>query len=78
MSLQKPEGSYLTEEAARAKARRFVKGSATFQYDGYDLTYQERSIPTSLDVSIATPSFLLSRQAGYGDRSGEMVAQVSL
>ncbi len=67
----------MNEEAARELAGKFVKGEATFKFDGMDDTFKLVDTTT-----LRTPYAWLftfrfdSRHAGYGDRTGQMVAQV--
>lgn len=73
----RPEGAY-TEDEAKIIAIHFLKNSPTFKFDG---------IPESVQVMGAyrartpIPTYLVSisfdcRHAGYGDRTGMMLAQV--
>lgn len=67
----------ITEEAARQIAENFVRNSPTFAFDGIveSLELVETLYP---DIEQAW-SFVFhfeSRQAGYGDRTGQKLAQV--
>lgn len=67
----------ITEEESLQIAEDFVKNSATFAFDGIADTLEYADL-----VIIRTPSAwqftfkFQSRHAGYGDRSGQIVAQV--
>lgn len=67
-----------TEEDAFENARDFVLNSSTYSFDGYGLSHQETTYP---DIAGCEPCWQFifdfnSTQAGYGNRSGEMLAQV--
>lgn len=66
-----------TESAARQMAEEFVRNSPTFQFDGIEesLTLAETLYP---DIENAWQFVFQfeSRQAGYGDRTGQMLAEV--
>ncbi len=76
MIKQEKLGSEYTEEAARKKAEEFVKNSPTFTFDGIQesLKLVETLYP---DIENAWQFVFRfeSRHAGYGDRTGEMLAQ---
>lgn len=64
-----------TEEESLEIARNFVLNSPTYKFDGEDLRY----IETSKGKCVYCWQFVFkftSRSAGYGDRSGQMVAQM--
>jgi hypothetical protein len=66
-----------TESEARQMAEEFVRNSQTFQFDGIEksLTLIETLYP---DIENAWQFVFQfeSRQAGYGDRTGQMLAEV--
>jgi hypothetical protein len=66
-----------TESAARQMAEQFVRNSPTFQFDGIEegLTLVETLYPDIEDAWQFVFQFE-SRQAGYGDRTGQMLAEV--
>jgi len=72
-----PESEPLTEDAARQKALKFVKNSPTFVFDGIEesLELAETLYPDMENAWQFVYRFE-SRHAGYGDRTGEMLAQV--
>lgn len=67
----------ITEEEARQMAENFVRNSPTFTFDGIEdtLTLVETLYP---DIENAWQFVFRfeSRHAGYGDRTGQMLAQV--
>lgn len=71
---EQPDGS-LTEAESRELARTFVEQSPTYQFDGFDLEYTQT-------IVLHCPycwRFLFdfqSRHAGYGNRTGQVLAQV--
>ncbi len=56
-------------------ARKFVKTSPTYKYDGEELTHTDTQTLQCAGCWQFTFAFT-SRSAGYGDRSDKMVAQV--
>ncbi len=68
------EAREISIEDAKAIAEQWIKESPTYGYDGFDLSFvgQERLGPGRYGF---TYSFK-SRNAGYGNRSGQIVAQV--
>jgi hypothetical protein len=84
-----PEISEFTEEEAKELVEQFVKTSPTFVFDGIEdsleitkiaaFTRKETSEDSSDSGKIKGWEFVFefeSRHAGYGDRTGEMLAQV--
>jgi hypothetical protein len=69
-----PTTSYGIHNEALTLARQFVMDDPTFKFDGIVETLKVE-LDESSDPVIATVDFT-SRQAGYGDRSGMMLAQV--
>ena len=65
----------VTEAESREIARAFIENSPTYQFDGYDLEYNRT-------ISLRCPYCWLfifeftSRHAGYGNRTGQILAQV--
>lgn len=64
-----------TEAESLEIARKFVLNSPTYKYDGGDLEYVKTQEGTCSSCWVFTFTFIC-RSAGYGDRSGQMVAQV--
>ena len=66
-----------TEESSLAIAEEFVRNSPTFLFDGMEETLElvETRYP-ELEHSWVFVYQFDSRQAGYGDRTGEMLAEV--
>lgn len=64
-----------TEEESLEIAKKFVLNSPTYKFDGQDLNHVDT-------ITLRCPycwEFIFeftSRHAGYGDRSGQMIAQV--
>ena len=69
--------SYLTEEGSRELAERFVRNSPTFAFDGIPNTLElvETLYPDTENAWQFVFQFE-SANAGYGDRTGQMVAEV--
>ncbi len=69
--------SQYTEEASREMAREFVQNSPTFAYDGIagSLELAETLYP-DMEGSWVFVYRFESRHAGYGDRTGQVLAQV--
>ena len=74
---EKSEDDAVTEETSREIAQEFVKESPTFEYDGVEdtLTLVE-TVALETDASWNFVYTFDSLHAGYGDRSGEIVAEV--
>jgi len=72
-----PESAEFTEENSRQLAEEFVKNSPTFEFDGIEdsLELVETLYPDIEDAWSFVFHFN-SRHAGYGDRTGQMLAQV--
>lgn len=64
-----------TEEESLEIARKFVSKSPTYTYDGEGLRHTETQKGGCDSCWVFTFTFT-SRSAGYGDRTGQMVAQV--
>jgi len=67
-----------TEEGAVAVAVHFLKNSPTYRFDGIPETLQvvDVKILESLPVQYVITIAFDSRHAGYGDRTGQILAQV--
>ena len=67
-----------TEEGAVDVAVHFLKNSPTYKFDGIPETLQvvDTKILESLPVQYVTTIAFDSRHAGYGDRTGQILAQV--
>lgn len=66
-----------TQEQSRQTARDYVTGSPTYTYDGMaDTLKLAGGKATSEGVSYTFTYEFESRHAGYGDRTGQMLAQV--
>lgn len=63
-----------TKESAIKSASDFLNGEATYKFDGMQGTMTANAQKVG-DVYVVTADFT-SRQAGYGDRAGMMMAQV--
>ncbi len=80
------ENPALTEEQARQKAEEFVRKSPTFVFDGIEETLELASsdmcpVTVSFESSVKPACWQFtyrfeSAHAGYGDRTGMMVAEV--
>ncbi len=67
----------MTEEMARNVAEQFVKDSATYQFDGMEDTFQYVEVrDASGDYAWTFVFSFDSSGAGYGDRTGQAVAEV--
>ncbi len=67
-----------TEEESKEIARDFVEASPTYKFDGYNLTHKETLYPEVVNCTDCY-GFVFefeSRHAGYGNRTGKMLAQV--
>lgn len=65
----------ITDEESKEIARNFVENSATYKFDGFDLESRETMVmrcPYCWQFIFV----FQSRAAGYGDRTGKMLAQV--
>jgi len=72
-----PESAALNEETARQKAEEFVKNSSTFVFDGMENSLElVETLYPDIENAWQFVYHFESRQAGYGDRTGEMLAQV--
>ncbi len=69
---------FVSEEKSKEIAENFVKNSATYEFDGYDLEHKETLYPEIANCpSCYTFVFeFTSSHGGYGDRTGEPVTQV--
>lgn len=70
-----PSGKEITEAESREIARAFVENSPTYQYDGFDLRFN-RSEPLRCPCCWLFVFEFSSRHAGYGNRTGQVLAQV--
>lgn len=65
------------EAEARSMAEAFVRSSPTYSFDGMELRHKETLADVAGCENCWTFVFeFQSRQAGYGDRTGQMLAQV--
>ena len=64
------------ETAELAQAQSWVQNAPTYAYDGMNLTLVEYFVQESYPEQHVITFNFTSRQAGYGDRSDEMTAQV--
>jgi hypothetical protein len=65
----------ITEADSREIARAFVENSPTYQFDGFDLAYNQTVVLRCPYCWMFVFEFT-SRHAGYGDRTGQVLAQV--
>ena len=65
----------ITEAESKAIARAFIENSPTYQFDGFDLEYN-RTYAARCPYCWTFIFVFQSRHAGYGDRTGQMLAQV--
>jgi hypothetical protein len=65
----------VTETESKELARAFVENSSTYQFDGFDLAYNQTTVLRCPYCWTFVFDFT-SRQAGYGDRTGQVLAQV--
>ena len=65
----------VTEANSKEIARAFIENSSTYQFDGFDLDYQEMYVLRCPYCWMFIFEFT-SRHAGYGNRTGQMLAQV--
>ena len=80
------EDTPVTEEAAQDKAEEFVRTSPTFVFDGIpdslkltDIVAHSNGVPDKTVDELVGWEFYYEfdcRHAGYGDRTGQMLAQV--
>ncbi|MBN1370208.1 MAG: hypothetical protein JW954_08245 [Dehalococcoidaceae bacterium] len=67
----------LTEEQARQKAEQFVRDCPTFVFDGIeDSLHLSETLYPDIEHAWTFVFEFESRQAGYGDRTGQMLLQV--
>lgn len=64
-----------TEAESREIARVFVESSPTYQFDGFDLEYKATYTARCPNCWVFVFEFK-SRHAGYGNRTGQVLAQV--
>jgi hypothetical protein len=64
------------EKPSEATARNFVRNCPTFTFDGMEDTLMLVSTEKLSDASWKFTYQFQSRHAGYGDRTGEVLAQV--
>ncbi|MBN1762525.1 MAG: hypothetical protein JW878_05550 [Methanomicrobia archaeon] len=65
----------VTEAKSKELARTFVENSSTYQFDGFDLSYNQTIVLRCPYCWMFTFDFK-SLHAGYGDRTGQVLAQV--
>ena len=65
-----------TEKITKTKAKNFVENSETYKFDGFDLDLNETLYPDTCENCYQFVFNFKSRHAGYGNRSGQMLAQV--
>jgi len=65
----------VTEEQSKEIARQFVLNSPTYRFDGFDLEYKE-TYTVRCPFCWAFIFEFKSRYAGYGDRTGKVLATV--
>jgi hypothetical protein len=70
-----PSGKEVTEAESRAIAHAFVASSPTYRYDGFDLRYNQTIVMRCPYCWLCVFEFT-SRHAGYGNRTGQVLAQV--
>jgi hypothetical protein len=70
-----PSGKEVTEAESREIARAFVASSPTYRYDGFDLRYNQTIVMRCPYCWLFVFEFT-SRHAGYGNRTGQVLAQV--
>ena len=69
--------SRMTEDKAREMAEDFVMSGPTFAFDGIENTLQlVETLYPDIENAWQFVFHFESRQAGYGDRTGQMLAQV--
>ena len=77
MTSCKSEPAEMTVESSRTIAEDFIMNSPTFKFDGIKATLKLTNTQTARCPYCWVFTFEFdSRQAGYGDRSGQMLAQV--
>ncbi len=64
-----------TEEESLKIARNFVENSPTYKFDGFDLVHKETTVLKCPSCWQFVFEFK-SRHAGYGDRTGKILAEV--
>ena len=68
---------YLTEEGSRELAEEFVRNSPTFRFDGNQVTLElVETLYPDIENAWQFVFHFESAHAGYGDRTGQMLAQV--
>lgn len=68
---------YLTEEGSRKLAEEFVRNSPTFRFDGNQVTLElVETLYPEIENAWQFVFRFESAHAGYGDRTGQMLAQV--
>jgi len=70
-----PGASEISFEESQRLAEEAVKNAPTYKFDGFDLKFEGSETLRCPSCWEFTFSFK-SRAAGYGDRSGKMVAQI--
>lgn len=65
----------ITEAESKEIAREFVENSPTYQFDGFDLEYNQTVVLRCPYCWMFVFEFK-SRHAGYGNRTGQVLAQV--
>lgn len=66
----------ITEESSQQLAEEFVRNSPTYSFDGMNLEHEETLYADKCDQCYTFVFTFESRHAGYGDRTGQMLAQV--
>lgn len=67
----------MTEEAARELAKQFVQNSPTFAFDGIEESLElVETLYPDIENAWTFVFHFESRHAGYGERTGQMLAQV--
>ncbi len=69
------EGQY-TADKAITTAEQFVRAEDTFKFDGMSETLNVRMNKTVSDSAYEIIAEFTSRQSGFGDRTGDILAQV--
>jgi len=67
--------TYLTEEDAKIMAEGYIINAPTYSFDGSDLAY-EKTIGLRCKFCWQFVYVFTSRHAGYGDRTGQVLAEV--
>lgn len=66
----------MSEDEVKAMASAWIVDAPTYKYDGSDLSFLDLQVRESYPTQYVATYTFQSRQAGYGDRSGSMSAQV--